>query len=395
MPGLNPLRHQLASTSPVHLRGLVAAAAARGDPTQRLRRVIRAEHRVFDAVLCGSGTEALLLAFETAERLLQAPTGLVLPAFSCFDVAAAAVRFGRPVRFYDIDPQTMGPELGSLEHALATGPHIVLIASLFGIPPDWRAMDPVLAQAGAFIVEDAAQGHGGRWEGAPLGGHGRLGVLSFGRGKGWTGGEGGALLIRDERDRHAVVQDALQPAKPSAVILAKATAHWALGRPSIYRIPRTMPGLALGQTQYREVGIPRDMSPVAAALALGTKAQADACIEVRRTKSARYTALLANVGFSSQLRLPPRSEAGFSRFPALLPKGMATFRSPAAALRLGAAPGYPAALPHLDQVRPLLSAPPQLLPGARTLVEQLVTFPTHPMVRDDEQDRLVELLSSQ
>ena len=394
MPGLNPLRHQLASTSPVHLRGLVVAAAAQGDPTQRLRRVIRAEYRVSDAVLCGSGTEALVLAFETAERLLEAPAGLVLPAFSCFDVAAAAVRFGRPVTFYDIDPHTMGPELESLEHALATGSHIVLIASLFGISPDWRALDPVLASADAFIVEDAAQGHGGRWEGSPLGGHGRLGVLSFGRGKGWTGGEGGALLIRDERDRDAVVRP-LQPARPGAVILAKATAQWALGRPSLYGIPRAIPSLALGQTQYRDVGIPRDMSPVAAALALGTKAQADACVEVRRARSARYTTLLANAGFSFRLRLPPGSEAGFSRFPAVLPRGMGTFRSPATALRLGAAPGYPAALPHLDQVRPLLSAPPQLLPGARTLVQQLVTFPTHPMVRHDEQDRLVELLSSQ
>ncbi len=37
-----------------------------------------------------------------------------------------------------------------------------------------------------------------RMAGRPAGAHGALGVLSFGRGKGVTGGKGGALLVNDE-----------------------------------------------------------------------------------------------------------------------------------------------------------------------------------------------------
>ena len=129
----------------------------------------------------------------------ERPT-VALPAFSCFDVAAAAVRFGRPVRFYDVDPATLGPDPESLRRAVAAGARVVVAASAFGVPVDWELVGHALSGSDALVIEDAAQGHGGRWAGARLGAHGRLGVLSFGRGKGWTGGTGGALLVRDAAD---------------------------------------------------------------------------------------------------------------------------------------------------------------------------------------------------
>jgi hypothetical protein len=45
------------------------------------------------------------------------------------------------------------------------------------------------AQAGAVVVEDAAQAAGGTLHNRPVGTQGSLAVLSFGRGKGLTGGK--------------------------------------------------------------------------------------------------------------------------------------------------------------------------------------------------------------
>src|SRR5205823_6394846 len=49
------------------------------------------------------------------------------------------------------------------------------------------------------VVEDAAQGLGSTWRGRPLGTLGSLGCLSFHETKNVVSGEGGALLVNDER----------------------------------------------------------------------------------------------------------------------------------------------------------------------------------------------------
>ena len=56
------------------------------------------------------------------------------------------------------------------------------------------AIAEIAERHGLAVVEDAAQGLGATWRGRPLGSFGDVSVLSFGRGKGWTGGVGGALL---------------------------------------------------------------------------------------------------------------------------------------------------------------------------------------------------------
>lgn len=398
---LNPFRHQLASTSPVRVLDVWHAVRdARAEPHPEVRRRLADElvrrHRVAEAHLTGSGTEALVLALQVARRILvQEPTVLV-PAFSCFDVAAAAVRFGRPVAFYDLDPGTLGPDLDSLAAALrdTPAPHVVVVQTLFGVPVDWRQIDPVLAAADALLIEDAAQGHGARWGDARLGGHGRLGVVSFGRGKGWTGGAGGALLVRDPADAGLMRDAALREGPSVLPWMVKTLAHAALGRPSLYGLPRSIPGLGLGETVYRDVDEPSAMSAHAAALALRSMHAADAWGVSRRRAAERYADLLEHRSLGSGVTPPAGGDPGFIRYPMLLPNGLGSFESPAEAVRLGAASSYPVPLPELVHLRPLLVADPSPsdCPGARTLVRELVTLPTHAWVRAADQSRLLALL---
>jgi hypothetical protein len=85
--------------------------------------------------------------------------------------------------------------LQSLERLLQRGARVVVVASLYGFPVDWDAVAGVLAPYGAIAIEDAAQGDHAAWRGRPLGSVGPISVLSFGRGKGWTGGGGGARWV--------------------------------------------------------------------------------------------------------------------------------------------------------------------------------------------------------
>src|SRR5207244_6487942 len=133
----------------------------------------------------------------------------------------------------------------------AEGARVIVVAPLFGVPIDWDAIEQCLRGFGALAIEDAAQGHGALWRGAPVGSAGALSVLSFGRGKGWTGGRGGALLMRRfPLDGHLAT--ARSPGlSHELAALGSATAQSLLGRPALYRLPAAIPFLHLGETRYR------------------------------------------------------------------------------------------------------------------------------------------------
>lgn len=409
----NPLRHQLPVRSPVPARGLADAVRTlvpgAGDPLAELEALLRQEYGVTGVRLVESGTQALVLALEAAASLVEGergeggdgagPAAVALPAYSCFDVAAAAVAAGRPVRFYDLDPAHLAPDPDSLQETLRAGARIVVVAPLHGIPLDWDVLGPLLDGAGAVVVEDAAQGHGARWRGRPVGGRGRFSVLSFGRGKGWTGaGGGGALLLGDAEAVAAVARLPARSRSPARTLraLALSGALWALARPGIYRLPRALPLLGLGETRYREPSAPAGMTPGSAAFLLASRAPADAEIDTRRDNAASYREELAGAPSSRVVSVDPPAgaEPGYLRFPLLLRGAMSGFTSPRRARLLGAEAGYPQALPHLPQLASLLDDDQRRAgwPGAAHLVQRMITLPTHSCTRPAERRELVRMV---
>jgi len=257
------LRQQLPVHSPITLQSIWKAAEEAiltgSDAQNDLRVLLAQEYAAEQTLLFGSGTQALQVAICLALRE-TGDSPVALPAFSCFDVGAAAVGARAQIRLYDLDPNTLGPDLDSLARVLDRGTRVVVVAPLYGFPVDWASMDGVLALHDAVAIEDAAQGYQARWRGRPLGTLGPMSVLSFGRGKGWTGGAGGALLLRGtgardvarlSLDRRGLL-DELR-------VLGMLTAQWLFGRPEIYWLPTAVPWLGLGETIYRDPTPPRPM----------------------------------------------------------------------------------------------------------------------------------------
>ncbi len=385
----NPLRHQLPVHSPISLRALLAAAGeARGasDPRVALRNLLREEFAAEEVVLCGSGTQALQLALQ-ALAVPAAP--IALPAFSCFDVASAAVAAGRPVLLYDLDPDTLGPDLPSLERALRQGARTAVIAPLYGIPVAWRELEKLAETHGAALLEDAAQGQGASWRARPLGSLGRASVLSFGRGKGWTGGSGGALLFRDRDDAAGIAALPEPTGRRELRQLGGALAQRVLGRPAVYGLPAALPWLGLGETRYKDAVPPRSMGRGAAALALRSREAAAREARRRRENAAAFLTELPSLRIP---RPPADAESSYLRLPIRLARGLAGFADPAAARRLGIAASYPSTLRVLPKLAPLLAASAERFPGAETLVGELVTLPTHTLVRPAERAQIIGLL---
>src|SRR5947208_9145830 len=124
------IRYQLAAYSPVSARASLLATAQAlhlgEDPRPRLRALLQKEYSAHSVLLCGSGTQALTIAIRHARRGTDPAAPVALPAFSCFDVASAAVGAGLRVSFYDIDPDTLGPDLSSLERVFRAGAAIAI-----------------------------------------------------------------------------------------------------------------------------------------------------------------------------------------------------------------------------------------------------------------------------
>lgn len=395
------LRRQLPVYSPVSAAAIARAIVhslglgldGEGALSATLERVYAAEH----ALLFASGTDALQAALQLGmDRVGDA--SVALPAFTCFDVAAAAVGVRARIRFYDLDPTTLAPDLQSLQHALERGTRVAVITPLYGFPVDWEAVADLLARYGAIPIEDAAQGDHAEWRGRPLGSLGPISVLSFGRGKGWTGGRGGALLVRDQppwcglRDRLAESPGGRLQRMSELRVLGILTAQWAFGRPAWYRIPQAIPWLRLGETVYRAPTPPRPMTVTArACLAM----QRPAAAREAAARRANAEALLGAIDWEAQvksIRSLPGARPGYLRLPLRLSRGLAGFDNPAAGTRLGLAPSYPSVLAAIPQVRPWVDDATLIWPGAQELVRTLFTLPTHSRVSGADRAELVKLL---
>ena len=391
LPAYSPLSAASIRQAVVH--GLGPGMNGQASLTAALQREYCADH----ALLFGSGTQALQVALEVAMRRVG-DVAVALPAFTCFDVATAAVGAGARISLYDIDPSTLGPALESLERVLKRGARVVVISALYGLPVDWDAAMELLVRYGAIAVEDAAQGDHATWRGRILGSLGPISVLSFGRGKGWTGGGGGALLIRDQatwRGLRETLQEMSGRVAGRAAevrVLGAMAAQWALGRPAYYAIPRAIPWLQLGETVYRDPVPPRPMTRSTSACLVTTRLAARHEAVGRRATAA---ALIDAIGTGSKVRVvPPVAGAtpGYLRLPVRLTRGIAGFPTPAAVVRLGIAPSYPAVLGTIPQVRARMDDTTAGWPGGAELARTLCTVPTHSLVTAAERDEMVQEL---
>jgi dTDP-4-amino-4,6-dideoxygalactose transaminase len=360
----------------------------------RLARDYAADH----VVLTDSGTDALQLALGAAFHAIPGPQVVALPAYSCFDVATAAVGSGADVVCYDIDPGTLGPDLGSMRWCLRQGARVIVVAPLYGIPIDMAAVAQLAAEWSAVVIEDAAQGFGSTWRERPLGTSASLSVLSFGRGKGWTGGSGGAVLCRDPapwNDRLTLIGGRSRTAEFLA--FGAATAQWALGRPETYVLPSVLPGLHLGETRYHPPRVARPMRRFAAALLEQTAAAAEHEAAYRREVGRWYEEAVPWSTTLMPIRCAPGGRPGWLRYPVLRMGGWEGLRHPEEARALGLAPGYPRVLPALPEIagRLPVGCEQEATPGAAETAERLITLPTHSLLTRPERSAVVRLLADQ
>lgn len=150
------------------------------------------------ALLTTSCTHATELATILSE--IKPGDEVIMPAYTFVSTADAFVLRGAKAVFVDIRPDTMNIDEKLIEHAITDKTRAIVPVHYAGVSCE---MDTILAIAKKYnllVIEDAAQGVMSSYKGKALGTMGDYGCYSFHETKNYSMGEGGALLIRDEKN---------------------------------------------------------------------------------------------------------------------------------------------------------------------------------------------------
>lgn len=154
---------------------------------------------VADVLLTTSCTDAL----EMTALLLDPEPGdtVIVPSFTFTSTALAYARQGFNVRFADVERETLGIDPSHVKDLIDESVRAVVAVHYAGVGCDLDGLFEVLDDHPRIsLVEDNAHGLFGSYRGRQLGTFGRFATLSFHETKNIICGEGGALLINDERD---------------------------------------------------------------------------------------------------------------------------------------------------------------------------------------------------
>ncbi len=168
-----------------------------GGFTKKVNALLEQELGVPRVLMTTSCTHAL----EMCALLLDIQPGdeVIVPSFTFVSTANAfALRGARPV-FIDIRPDTLNLDENQLEELITPRTKAIVAMHYGGVGCE---MEPILAIAerhGVPVVEDNAHGLFGKYKERCLGTWGVLAAQSFHETKNFTCGEGGALLINEEK----------------------------------------------------------------------------------------------------------------------------------------------------------------------------------------------------
>ena len=118
-------------------------------------------------IACNSGTDALLLALKAWD--VKPGDAVFVPSFTFFASAEVIAMQGATPVFVDVDKDTFNIDVADLERkieqTLKAGkltPRVVIAVDLFGLPADFQAVRKVADKYHLYVLEDGAQGFGGR-----------------------------------------------------------------------------------------------------------------------------------------------------------------------------------------------------------------------------------------
>ena len=167
-----------------------------GPELERFERDFSASLGVAHAIGVGNGLEALELALRAAE--VGEGDEVVVAGHTFIATWLAVTRVGAVPVPIDPDPVTRVITPDAVAAAVGPRTRAVIPVHIYGVPADGAGIAEVAQRHGLTVIEDAAQAHGARYHGVPVGTFAHLTAWSFYPGKNLGAlGDGGAVTTDD------------------------------------------------------------------------------------------------------------------------------------------------------------------------------------------------------
>lgn len=149
------------------------------------------------AMLTTSGSSALDMAAFLCD--LKKGDEVILPSFTFSSTANSFVLAGATLVFVDIRPDTMNIDETKIEAAITDKTKVIVPVHYAGVACEMDTIMSIAKEHNLMVVEDAAQGVMSTYKGKALGTIGDFGCFSFHETKNYSMGEGGAILVNNEK----------------------------------------------------------------------------------------------------------------------------------------------------------------------------------------------------
>jgi perosamine synthetase len=292
------------------------------------------------AVFAPNGTLGLFLALLALE--LEPESEILIPTFTFYGSAMAAVFAGlRPV-FVDADPATFNARPEAFAAAIGPKTRAIMPVHVYGQCCDMPAIMDLAQRHGLKVVEDAAQALSVTYAGQSAGTFGDIGVFSMFSDKIMTTGEGGILVTQSD------------------ALLSK------------LRLLRNQGREHSGTFEHPALGMNFRITDMQAAIGLAQLAKLPEVLKDRQKKWRQYSDGLSGIGDIRPMAVDPKSSLAAFRFPIL------TREREKVALALEAGGVEVRRFFYPMHLQPKLrTEPPQSLPASEQLYEQGICLPIH------------------
>jgi len=182
-----------------YMREAVASGkiSGNGEYTKRCQRFFEEKYGFRKCLMTTSCTDAL----EMCAILSGVGPGdeVIVPSYTFVSSALAFVRQGAKIVFADSCADNPNIDPDQLEALITPKTRVIVPVHYAGVACDMDKIMDVARRHKLLVVEDAAQAIDSYYKGRPLGGIGHMAAFSFHETKNVIAGEGGMLVVNDER----------------------------------------------------------------------------------------------------------------------------------------------------------------------------------------------------
>lgn len=168
-----------------------------GKYTKLCNQVLEKQTGAKKALLTSSCTAALEMSALMLN--LEPSDEVICPSFTFVTTASAFALRGAKIVFVDIKNDTLNLDENLLEQAITSKTKAIIPVHYAGVSCEMDKVLEIAQKHNIAVIEDAAQAVGSFYKNRPCGSIGDLGCYSFHETKNISCGEGGALLVNNEK----------------------------------------------------------------------------------------------------------------------------------------------------------------------------------------------------